>query len=287
MPHLCRIKIGNMPDKIRFVQLKFNLLKIFILIGLFCFSSLKTEAKERIYIDTSSKKTNEREAILILPGFGSKVHGTKEIANYFFNKQYDVFIPEYLSRNSISNCVENLNDFYIKRNLKGYKKIHVFSYIVGSWALNEWLKKYPEVKIHSIVYDRSPLQERAPYALVQDIPFLIRIISGKIMREFSETPYSPIEKGEINIGILIESEATKLVYKHKKSVFSLGEVYWEVDSLHQNYDDFEFIWINHDEMYQNLNQFADEILFFFANGKFSDKARREKFLEDPFKIFTK
>lgn len=257
---------------------------IVFLIVLFQF---ETEAKERIFIDTNSKKISEREAILILPGFGSKVHGTKEVAEYFFNKQYDVFIPDYLSRNSIASCVENINEFYIKRNLKEYKKIHVFSYIVGSWTLNQWLQKYPEVKIHSIVYDRSPLQERAPYALVKDIPFLIRIISGKIMREFSETPYSPIEKGEIKIGILIESEATKLVYKHKKSVFSLGEVDWEADSLNQKFDDVQYIWMNHDELYQNLNDFANEIIYFFREGEFSDSVRRTKYSEDPFKEFIK
>lgn len=262
-------------------------MKKVVIIFLIVLLKFETNAKERIFINTNSKKISEREAILILPGFGSKVHGTKKIAEYFFNKNYDVFIPDYLSRNSIANCVENLNEFYIERNLKEYKKIHVFSYIVGSWTLNYWLLNYPQVKIHSIVYDRSPLQERAPYALVKDIPFLIRIISGKIMREFSETPYPPIEKSEINIGLLIESEATKLVYKHKKSVFSLGEIKWEVDSLNQKFDDFHYIWNNHDELYLNMSDFAEEIFYFFKNGKFTDQAKREKFQEDPFKAFVK
>lgn len=276
-----------MQYKIRFVNQYSFKVKKFLVIWFLILLQIETEAKERIFIDTNSKKISEREAILILPGFGSKVHGTKEIANYFFNKQYDVFIPDYLSRNSIADCVKNLNEFYIKQDLKQYKKIHVFSYIVGSWTLNEWIKTHPEIKITSIVYDRSPIQERVPFALVNDIPFLIRIISGKIMREFSETPYPFIEKKETKIGILIESEATKLANKHKKSVLLLGEVEWEADSLNQVFDDIHYIWNNHDELYINMNEFATEIFYFFENGKFSDSAKREMYHENPFKAFNK
>lgn len=230
---------------------------------------------------------NEREAILILPGFGSKVHGTKDIAETFFKGNKDVFIPDYISRKSIHQCALNLHAFYKKEKLNEYKKIHVFSYIVGSWTLNDWITFNPNHNIASIVYDRSPLQERAPYALVEDMPFLIRIISGPIMKEFANTPYAPMKDSSINVGILIENKATKLIHKHKKSAMKKGPVQWEVDSLYQTYTDFTYIYMNHDELYTEIEKTVTEILAFIENGKFSANARREKHIEDPFKSFLK
>ena len=129
------------------------------LISVLCFSVF-TYSKERIYIENSSKPLNEKEAIVILVGFGSKIQGTKKIADYFFNKGYDVFIPDYISRKSIEGCVENLEKFIVKNHIKQYQSLHVFSYIIGSWTLNNWIQKNPDHKISTIIYDRSPLQER-------------------------------------------------------------------------------------------------------------------------------
>lgn len=189
---------------------------LFLFIYLFSFFSLSA-GKERIHIYDATKAASDKEAILILPGFGSRSHGTKAQADFFFKKGYDVFIPDYIARNSINDCVINLDKFISKYKLRDYKKIHVFSYIVGSWTLNQWLIQNPKNNITSIVYDRSPLQERAPYALVKDFPCIIKILAGNIMKEFSKTPYPPITKQKISVGIMIESKATKLIRKHKKN----------------------------------------------------------------------
>ena len=44
--------------------------------------------KDRVFISDASKPIAERETILILPGFGSKVHGTKAIADFFFKNGF-------------------------------------------------------------------------------------------------------------------------------------------------------------------------------------------------------
>jgi hypothetical protein len=217
-----------------------------------------------------------------LVGFGSKIQGTKKIAYFFFNKGYDVFIPDYIARSSILNGVENLNNFILKYKLKHYKKIHVFSYIIGSWTLNNWIYKNPENNIETIIYDRSPLQERAPYALIKDYKFLMPIISGKVMKEFSTTPYPPIITNKISIGLIIESTPTKLIMKHKKSASSLGPINWDVNNLKQSYNDFLYIYLNHDEMYNRFDISGNEILQFIKYHKFTDSAKRSPYNEDPF-----
>lgn len=264
-----------------------NLFTISFMKSIYCFLLLLGSfglfgGKERIFIADASKPIAEREAILILPGFGSKLHGSKAQADFFFNKGVDVFIPDYIARKSIKKCVSNVDEFITKHNLMAYKKIHVFCYIAGAWTLNQWINEHPKNNIASIVSDRSPLQERAPYALVKDIPLIIRIATGKIMKEFSVTPYTPIQKGEMNIGIIIESKATKMIKKHKKSAISLGPVLWDVASLKQEHSDFYYTWLDHDGMYTRFDILGNEILYFFKNGKFTQEAKREMFIEDPF-----
>jgi len=140
----------------------------------------------------------------------------------------------------------------------------------------------PDNNISAVIYDRSPLQERAPYALVKDIPLLIRMISGKIMKEFSKTPYPAVSKQKMKVGIIIESKATKLISKHKKSAMSLGPISWDPEKLNQNYDDKFYTWLNHDDMYSRFDIIGSEIFYFFANSKFTGNAKREPYLEDPF-----
>ena len=131
---------------------------------------------------------SQKEAILILPGFGSKVYGVKKIAAYFKKSGYDLFIPKYISRKSLEKSVETLNHFILKHGLKAYKKIHVLAYIFGSWTINSWVDKYGACNISTIIYDRSPLQERAPAALIEDSPILSKILFGNAMKDFCETP---------------------------------------------------------------------------------------------------
>jgi hypothetical protein len=264
-------------------QSKYNYflsLFFYVFLSVLFYSCARTSSISCIY--APEKERSENEAILIIPGFGSRIYGNREQEKYFANKEYDVLIPKYIGRKSISQCLMNLEIFLNKNKISEYKKVHVFTYIIGGWVLNEYIKKQPDNNISSIVYDRSPLQERAPYVLVKDIPLFIRIISGPVMKDFSVTPYSPINKGKIKVGIIIESKATKLIRNHKKTALSLGDVKWDVKSLNQEYDDYLYTRLNHDEMYSRFDVVGEDIFYFFKNGKFSNNAVREPYSWDAF-----
>ena len=156
---------------------------------LFCLISAHSlyvvaQKKDIFSIENNSIPISEKEAILILPGFGSKIHGVKHIKKFFTHKGYDLFIPHYIGRDSLQQCVITLNSFLESHHLLQYKKIHVLSYIAGSWVINLWIQQHPINNIASIIYDRSPLQERAPYVLVKDKPILIKFLAGNIMKQF-------------------------------------------------------------------------------------------------------
>jgi len=231
--------------------------------------------KDIVVIDDASIPLSNKEAILILPGFNSKKHGVKDIRDYFSHKGYDVFIPHYLGRDSLQQSVNTVHDFMNEHHLPQYKKLHVFSYIAGTWVLNLWLQQHPQNNITSIVYDRSPMQERVPFALVQDNPFIFKLVLGKVLKQFSITPYPEIQNNSKQLGIIVENKPTKLFLKHKKSALKSGAITFSLDSLHQNCDDYFYDCINHDEMYYQFKIIGPEILYFFKNGTFSKEARKE------------
>lgn len=262
-----------------------RLLKIFPILCLICLFAKPVLGKDIVVISNKQQPRSEKEALLILPGFGSKIHGSKHQRRYFSHKGYDLFIPDYISRKSVTASVKNVDDFWQKQHLAEYKKVHVFGYIVGSWAINLWIQAHPEHNIATIIYDRSPLQERAPAVLLRDRPVLIKILAGPIMKAFSQTPYPTLAKGDIRVGILIESKATKLIRRHKKTTLSMGPVTWDLDQFRQESDDAIYTWLNHDQMYLRFDIIGSELFYFIEHGRFSESAKRQPYTEDPFTPF--
>jgi hypothetical protein len=264
--------------------MKCSTIIVFIIISL----GLQLSARDIVLLEKGNKAPiSEREAILVLPGFGTLLHSPKNQKKNFRDKGYDVFIPDYISRRSMDKCVRNLDGFIKKHNLAGYKKVHVFSYIIGSWAINTWIGKNSLMNIASIVYDRSPLQERAPAILVKENPFLSRLMFGKLIRELSVTPYPALDNTAVDLGILIECRATKIMWKKRKSSEAMGPVLFEKTAMGQQSDDHFYVFMNHDDMYTRLEGAAPQLFYFFKTGRFMDDADRDPCIRDPFETFRK
>ncbi len=255
---------------------------------LFClmFSFHLSFSKDVVLIDKDNPiPVAEREAIIILPGFGTILHTTNNQVLNFKNKGYDVFIPDYLSRKSLSNCVNRLNSFIVKHKLASYKHVHILGYIIGSWTINQWCQSYTLPNIKSIIYDRSPLQEKAPEILVKENSLLARILFGKVIREFSKTKYPSRINDSINIGILVECKATKLIWKKRKSLPKYAPILWGNKDFNQDYDDILYVYINHDEMYTKLELVTKDIFNFFKTGMFYNQTDKNKLNRDYFESF--
>lgn len=230
--------------------------------------------KDNIYVVNDSSPKEEREAIVILVGFGSIKFNPKRIAEHFSNQGYDIFQPAYIQRKSIAECTRKIEQFTKEHNLKSYKKLHFVCYIIGAWSFNNWIKTSGLNNIETVIYDRSPLQERAPYALIKDIRLLIVLITGKVSEELAKTPYPPLENFNGRIGLLIESIPTKMILKHKKSAAELGPLNWSVEALKQSYSDYFYADVNHDDMYTHIEKVSPEIWNFIKTGSFSPTANR-------------
>jgi hypothetical protein len=237
--------------------------------------------RDIIYLQSGSQPKSEREAIVILAGLGSKVHNERKIAKYFKDKGYDIYQPSYIYRKGMDKGVDKLERFSKKHDLNTYKKVHFFCYIIGSWTFNRWFQRRSLTNIETIVYDRSPLQERAPYVLMEDSKFIAQLVIGDVNNELATTPYSPIKSFKGKIGLLIETVPTKLILRHQKTAASLGPIKWSVGALNQEYTDYFYAPVNHDEMYTHIEKVGTEVLDFIKTGSFGTKVNRTAPDHDP------
>ena len=249
------------------------------------YADLKTEEvkKEIIVIEDAGLARAEKEALLILPGLGDSNRGRRHQKSYFSDKGYDLFIPDFKDRGSVEASVLKLEKFFFDNQLDEYKKVHVFSYIMGSWVINKFIQKEGKLNIASIIYDRSPLQERAPIVVAERIPLMGSIAVGKVVIDMSTIDYPPIEKEDIRIGLMVESTATPLINLFRKKTMSYGDIDWHALDFNQEYDDLIYTPLNHDELYLRFDVVGNDIVHFIQSGRFSPEARREPYDWDVFK----
>lgn len=248
-------------------------------------SDPKKNKKEVIIIHNDNIARSEKEALIILPGLGDSKKGRKHQKEFFENIGYDLFIPDYIARGSFEGTIKKFTNFYTDQQIDQYKKVHVFSYILGSWTINSFINREGIKNIKTIVYDRSPLQERAPLVIVDRIPLIGRIVSGNVLKDFSKISYPPIKNEELNIGIIVESKATPLIRKFKKRTMSYGSIDWNYLDSQQSYDELIYTRLNHDEMYYSFNEIGDEIIEFIKFSKFKKDAKYSPYDWDPFEKY--
>lgn len=226
--------------------------------------------------------TQKKEALLILPGLGSRVNGVGALKRYYKKADMPVYIAHYISRKSIKKSVENFDKYYKKHHLADYQELHVMAYIIGSWTLNQWINEHGKGNIKSILYDRSPLQERAPAILIKDMRLVNFLLFGKTTQDLIDTPYPVVTDSSIVKGIFIETFATNLVRKHQKTALSLGPINWNPEALQQPYADVTYMPMNHDQMYTMPQSFGAEVFYFIRNRHFSPSIKKNAPVENPF-----
>lgn len=265
-------------------SIPFQIILISLLITGFSISGYARGGTRISLADTHLAKS-EREAILILPGLGDSRKGRNAQEEFFSNRGYDVYIPDFLDRKSFESSVANLANFYEEYGLNEYRKVHAFCYILGAFAINRVIDQMDHHNIATIVYDRSPLQERAPRVVVDRISVIGQIAAGKVVKDFSTVEYLPMTDTSVQVGILIESKATVLIKTFKNTALSYGPVSWEPEDLNQFYDDHHYTWLNHAQMYTRFDVIGDEVMSFIRYGKFTNNAVKEPYNWDHFKKY--
>lgn len=225
------------------------------------------------------------DALLVLPGFGYGRSAQKTFRNLgrsIAAESIDVFVPEYIERAGLAASQEEVLEFYRKHRLDRYVRLHVFAFIAGAWTLNPLLEKGSLPNVVTVMYDRSPLQERAPRIADEKLHFLTWLRYGKPVFDLARTPYPPATRPSVRVGLLVETRPTSLIKRYEAVARSYGPFDFRCDAFGQRYDDCMYLPMDHDALYKRFLELQPEIVAFIRTGRFTPAANRAPPTGDPF-----
>lgn len=232
-----------------------------------------------------SPAPSKKDALLVLPGFGYSRKAEKALrsmAPVLAADGVDLFVPTYVKRAGLTESRAKLLRFIRDHRLNRYERLHVFAFIAGAWTLNPLLEKDELPNLASVIYDRSPLQERAPRIAVEKLRFLTWLRYGSPVFDVARTPYTPLTAANVKVGLMVETQPTSFIKHYEKTARAYGPFRFECDAFGQRYDDCVYLSMNHDDLYVRFPELWPDILAFIRTGRFTSGAGRSPPTGDPF-----
>lgn len=226
------------------------------------------------------------EALVVLRGFGYSGAGERAfraLEPAINTHGMDLHVPDYISRSGLEESRAKLRR-YFQDQLGRYERIHVFAFIAGGWTINPLAASGGAPKITTVIYDRSPLQERAPRVADEKLHFLTWVRYGSPVFDLARTPYAPLTDPAVKVGLLVETEPTEFIRDHEQTARSYGGFRFECDAFGQRHDDCMYADLNHDELYVRFAEVWPDVLAFIRTGRFSSAADRTPPTGDPFAV---
>jgi hypothetical protein len=217
------------------------------------------------------------DALVVLPGFGYDRDGErafKSLAPSMAAEGFDLYLPTFVSRSGLEQSRERLQRFFRENHLDRYRRVHVFAFIAGGWTFNPLGEARALPNLSSIVYDRSPYQERAPRVAVEKLRFLAWLKYGPVVFDVAETPYAPLTVPDVKVALVVETAPTSFIRRYASTARGYGAYDFECGALRQRYDDCLYVGMNHDELYARFGEVWPEVRSFIRTGRFSAAANR-------------
>lgn len=224
------------------------------------------------------------DALLILPGFGYRPDGERvlrSLAPSIAAEGIDLYVPTYISRKGLTTSRAALQQFAREKRLDQYERLHVFAFIAGAWTINPLVQQDGFPNLATVVFDRSPLQERAPRIAAEKLPLLAWIRYGSPVFEVARTPYPPLTSTGVNVGLMVETMATPFISRHAETARAYGPLQFGCAELNQRYDDCLYLPLNHEQLYVRFQELWPELLAFIRTGRFTRTADRTPPDNDP------
>jgi hypothetical protein len=250
-----------------------------IVVAWACISSVATTA-----IPLAPASAPRPEAFVVLRGFGysgAAERALRALEPTIAAQGMDLYIPDYISRSGLDDSGKKLQRFMLDRGLARYERLHVFAFIAGGWTLNPLVAAAGVPKPATIIYDRSPLQERAPRIADEKLHFLTWARYGSPVFDLARTPYPPLTASGVKVGLVVETSPTSFIRDHEQAARSYGAFRFECDAFGQRHDDCMYVDVNHDELYVRFAEVWPEALAFIRTGRFSSAASRTPPRGDP------
>ena len=225
------------------------------------------------------------EAMLVLPGFGYGRDGERtlrSLAGAMAGEGMDLYVPTYISRGGLAESRARLRRFIRDNRLERYDRVHVFAFLAGAWTFNPLVEARELPNLATVIYDRSPLQERAPRIADEKLHFLTWVRYGTPVFDVARTPYVPITAPGVSVALVVETRPTSFIKRHEKAARANGEFRFECDAFMQRYEDCIYVAMNHNELYERFNELWPDLLAFVRTGRFPSASSRTQPAGDPF-----
>lgn len=226
----------------------------------------------------------------MLPGFGYSREGERAIRSLAPSLAADgieLFVPTYIARGGLDDSRDRLRQFIRQQPLDRYRQVHVFAFIAGGWTINPLLEAGELPNLATIVYDRSPMQERAARIADEKLHLLTWLRYGSPVFDLARTPYPPLTRKPVKVALVVETVPTSFVTRHAATALSYGPLRFECDQFRQRYDDCAFMPFSHDDMYRHFPEVWPEVNAFIRSGRFTDAATRTPPAGDPLPSATR
>jgi len=218
-----------------------------------------------------------RDALLVLPGFGYSRAGEdvlRSVASTAAADGVDVYVPTYLTRHGLASGRAKLDEFVRVNRLDRYERLHVFAFLAGAWTVNPLLERQAPPNLASVVYDRSPFQERAPAIAVDKLRVFAWLRYGSTIFDVARTAYPSMTSPQVKVGLMVEAVPTPFIAAHAKAAQAYGPFAFGCGDLHQRYDDCGYVPLNHDELYVRFGEIWPEVRAFIHDGQFTNAMNR-------------
>jgi len=218
-----------------------------------------------------------REAVLILPGFGygrDQGKAFKEVSAAASRDGVDLYVAPFLTRSGLDDSRARLERFIREERLERYERLHVFAFIAGAWTVNPLLDRMALPNLTSVIYDRSPFQERAPKIAAARLRKRAWLRYGRTIFDIARTPYPALAGRPLSVALLVESAPTPFILSHAKDADAYGPFAFDCDGLGQPYDDCAYLPMNHADLYTRFAEVWPEVHAFIRTGRFSAAADR-------------
>ena len=240
-----------------------------------CASSLA--CAHAIVSPSATPPTPASEALLVLPGFGYGRAGEqafRSLAGSIRAEGLDLYLPTYISRPGLGTSRERLEQFIRDQRLERYERVHVFAFLAGGWTFNPLIETHALPNLSTVIYDRSPYQERGPAIASEKLGFFTWLKYGLVVFDVARTPYRPVTAPGVRVGLLVETMPTPFIRRFARTADQQGPYRFECDAFGQRHDDCTYVAMNHDELYTRFGEVWPEIQAFIRTGRFTSAANR-------------
>jgi hypothetical protein len=225
----------------------------------------------------------KQDALLVLPGFGYGRAGEqalRSLAASMARDGVDLYVPTYVTRSGLADSRAKLERFIRDNRLDRYERLHVFAFLAGAWTLNPLIEREPLPNLTSVVYDRSPFQERAPRIATMRLHFLTWLRYGSTVFDVARTPYPAFAARDVKVALMVETAPTSFIRRYADAARQDGPFAFGCGSFLQRYDDCLYVPLSHDEVYARFAEVWPEVSAFIRTGRFSNAANRRPPVDD-------